>query len=234
MNITKKDQKLVDHLVQLYAQDVHTKMLTTFLDQIKSMCVNSTELTKYTHSMKWRLKEPSHLENKLKRKLIQAKSEKKIFDITRENLFSKINDLAGVRILHLHTTQINDINRVLLKLFDEYNCILMEQPFARTWDDENRDYYKSIGIRTEQSPSMYTSVHYVIEANQKTKYTCEIQVRTLMEEVWGEVNHSINYPEVVGSLPCREQIKALARVTSSCSRLVDSIYASHEDYLKQQ
>lgn len=51
-----------------------------------------------------------------------------------------------------------------------------------------------------------------------------------MEEVWGEVDHSINYPHKTESLPCREQIKALARATSSCSRLVDSIFTSFDDY----
>ena len=32
---------------------------------------------------------------------------------------------------------------------------------------------------------MYTSVHYVVSSKSRTKVTCEIQVRTLMEEVWG-------------------------------------------------
>ena len=80
---------------------------------------------------------------------------------------------------------------------------------------------------------MYTSVHYVIEANTRTKYTCEIQVRTLMEEVWGEVDHRINYPYATDSLHCLEQIKVLARVTSGCTRLVDSIFRSHEQDGKQ-
>jgi ppGpp synthetase/RelA/SpoT-type nucleotidyltranferase len=56
--------------------------------------------------------------------------------------------------------------------------------------------------------------------------TAEIQVRTLMEEVWGEVDHTMNYPYPVESLACREQLKVLARVTSSASRLVDSIFAT--------
>jgi hypothetical protein len=41
---------------------------------------------------------------------------------------------------------------------------------------------------------MYTSVHYIIGSGSQTPLTCEIQVRTLMEEVWGEVDHKINYP----------------------------------------
>ena len=60
--------------------------------------------------------------------------------------------------------------------------------------------------------------------------TAEIQVRTLMEEVWGEVDHTINYPNPIDSLACSEQLKVLARVTSSASRLVDSIFASVDDH----
>jgi putative GTP pyrophosphokinase len=81
------------------------------------------------------------------------------------------------------------------------------------------------------SPSLYTSVHYVIAPNRKTGLTCEIQVRTLAEELWGEVDHTLNYPLKSMSLACREQIKVLARVTSSCTRLVDAIFISHEDHL---
>jgi ppGpp synthetase/RelA/SpoT-type nucleotidyltranferase len=76
---------------------------------------------------------------------------------------------------------------------------------------------------------MYTSVHYVIGSASRTKVTAEIQVRTLAEEVWGEVDHSINYPHKTDSVACAEQLKVLARVTSSTSRLVDSIFLTLED-----
>jgi len=80
---------------------------------------------------------------------------------------------------------------------------------------------------------MYTSVHYVIASGSMRTVACEIQVRTLMEEVWGEVDHMINYPHQTPHLPCREQIRALARVTSSATRLVDSIFATDE-YMHEQ
>lgn len=53
-----------------------------------------------------------------------------------------------------------------------------------------------------------------------------------MEEVWGEVNHEINYPRPINSVACAEQIKALARVTSSATRLVDSVFRSYDDHVK--
>ena len=88
--------------------------------------------------------------------------------------------------------------------------ILLEGPVAKTWDDEYREYFAALNIGIESSANMYTSIHYVVQPNSRLEITCEIQVRTLMEEVWGEVDHSINYPVKSDSRSCREQIKVLA------------------------
>jgi ppGpp synthetase/RelA/SpoT-type nucleotidyltranferase len=141
-------------------------------------------------------------------------------------LLVEINDLAGVRILHLHTRQIARIDPVLRKIFDEQQYDLLEGPFARTWDDESRDFFATCGIETQKSPTMYTSVHYVIGSASRTTVTCELQVRTLMEEVWGEVDHAVNYPIPSEIAACQEELKVLARVTSSATRLVDAIFAA--------
>ena len=55
-----------------------------------------------------------------------------------------------------------------------------------------------------------------------------------MEEVWGEVDHAINYPHKTSGVPCREQIRALARQTSSATRLVDAIFATVDDIEKSK
>lgn len=191
----------------------------------------SKKLKPFIHTVKGRLKEPSHLKHKLIRKAIKAKSDGKEFDITDDNLSLKVNDLVGVRIIHLHTKQFEGINLHLKELLAEENWEIIEGPIAKTWDIEYGNYFKSIGVKIEDNPNMYTSVHYDVRAN--SKITCEIQVRTLMEEVWGEVDHSINYPDPTECFSCREQIKALARSTSSSSRLVDSIFSTHLDFINE-
>jgi putative GTP pyrophosphokinase len=183
------------------------------------------------HSYKTRVKDPEHLKDKLIRKANDAISEGEAFDYSKENLFEKINDLAGFRILHLHTTQFEEINIELQKIFTEQRWQIIEGPNARTWDDETRAYFDRIGVETSPNANMYTSVHYILKPKNSTPITCEIQVRTLMEEVWGEVDHKINYPHKSNSHSCREQIKTLARVTSGCSRLVDSIFSTYNHEL---
>ena len=227
IRITKSDRDLIRRLVSHYKEN--RGFIEVMLKQLSEAILGSPRLMAHVHSTKSRLKDPDHLEDKLFRKLKDAKAKNRRFTISEKNLLYRINDLAGFRILHLHTEQIVSIDRELRAVFDEYRFPLYETPRARTWDDESRAFFQKCGIQTVKSPTMYTSVHYVVQSNSSTKATCEIQVRTLAEELWGEVDHTMNYPHECEVMSCREQIKVLARVTSSCSRLVDSIFRSYDN-----
>lgn len=230
--INDDDEKALDHLVSHYL--TNQSLIKAFLDSlhahIAEAMIEPRSLSHLVHSIKRRMKDPSHLKDKLTRKLLEARESGKEFDINEDNLLLRINDLGGYRILHLHTRQMEEIHKALLELLDVAQCDLFEPPFANIWDDESRAYFEGVGIKTGVNPRLYSSVHYVIKPRSKMQVTYEIQVRTLADEIWGEIDHKINYPHPHGSLACREQIKALARVASSCSRLVDSIVASHRDW----
>lgn len=231
--LTKNQKKQIDQLVKHYINNRH--LFEVLLKSVETSVASSLKLrSPLIHSVKGRLKDPNHLKDKLNRKAIDGNGKGKAFAITTKNLFSKINDLAGFRIIHLHTTQFKEIDIELKNIFKEQAWVLHEGPIARSWDDETKQYFKEIGVGVSDSPNLYTSVHYIIKANSKNPITCEIQVRTLMEEVWGEVDHTINYPHKSQSSSCREQIKVLARVTSSSSRLVDSIFNTHEEFKQSQ
>lgn len=216
----------IDDLVKHFI--INEELFLRTLNSLEGYILFSKKLKPFIHTVKSRLKDPEHLKDKLIRKTIDAKEKGLDYEIDKDSLFQKINDLAAFRIIHLHTRQIEQINRHLKDILQEQRWEIIEGPEAKTWDIESTDYFKSLGFDTVSNPNMYTSIHYVVKPSPSI--TCEIQVRTLMEEVWGEVDHSINYPRKTESVSCREQIKALARSTSSCSRLVDSIFASHNDY----
>lgn len=228
--ISQQNRKLIHRLVAHY--EANQEDASKLLEILRVHISTDKALKPYIHSTKARIKDPVHLKDKLERILRNTIASGGRFNINEDNLFVKINDLAGFRILHLHTREMKHIHDGLLGLFERERYVLRERPFASTWDDESRSYFGEIGIKTRKSPSLYTSVHYVINANSLAKVTCEIQVRTLMEEVWGEVNHAMNYPHPANSVACSEQIKALARATSSATSLVDSIFRSYEDYLR--
>src|SRR5260221_9689500 len=210
--LTVAETRHLKGLVSLF--EAHATKLHVIVENLEREILTMKDLAVDIHSLRRRIKDPEHLLDKLERKAHDAKAKRQKFPITTSNLFRKINDLAGIRILHLHTEQFANINQRLLQLFHDHSYPLIEGPKARTWDDESRRYFSAIGVKTIKSPSLYTSVHYVIRAHTTVPYTCELQVRTLMEEVWGEVDHSVNYPRKTGSLACREQILALARSTS--------------------
>jgi ppGpp synthetase/RelA/SpoT-type nucleotidyltranferase len=217
----------VDELVGHYVASIG--IYRNLVEAFRATIIENAELRKLYHSARWRVKEPDHLRHKLAEKLLKSKTAEQAFTITKANLFERINDLAGARLLHLHSTEFPAINEKLLALLEENVYSIIEGPVARVWDNEYKQYYESIAVGTIDNPRMYTSVHYIVQPSAKTKRTMEIQVRTLAEELWGEVDHSINYPVQSPKRACREQIKVLARLTSSCSRLVDSIFLSHGD-----
>ena len=224
----RREERQIEELVAEYA--ANQDRVKRFLNQLLVLLRESKELSKLVHSFRSRVKAESSLRDKLSRKFIEARAAGMPISITPENLLVKINDLAGLRVLHLHPRQIKEIDGHIRSLLVEEKLDLCEEPFARTWDDEYRKFFQECGFQTQESPSLYTSVHYVVESSSRKTTTCEIQVRTLMEEVWGEVEHSINYPHRIDCLACREQLKVLARVTSSATRLVDSIFLTFEEH----
>lgn len=228
--LTKPERKAIDEMVAEYRTRLVN--LETFQGQLQALLMNPRNLlAPYVHSFKWRLKEPAHLRDKLRRKILFAKKAGKPFDINRANMFDRVNDLVGMRILHLYTRQISAIDKAIKALLDEGGLHIIEGPFARTWDTETKSFFDEVGIETRESgPSMYTSVHYIVDSNSKTRYTAELQVRTLAEELWGEVTHVIDYPTPCPSPACREQIRVLARVASSCTRVVDAIFHTYENF----
>jgi putative GTP pyrophosphokinase len=199
---------------------------------LQNRLLANPELRRLIHSLKWRAKDPSHLQEKLVRKAAHAAELGKNFTITSANLFDLIPDLAGVRLLHLHMRQIEKIHPLIMRVFQDEGYVINGEPEAKTWDFEYEQMFKALNVKVERNESLYTSVHYVVKQNSTTRRLCELQVRTLAEEVWGEISHTINYPHETDSIACKEQLKVLARFVSGCSRLVDSIVASYEDHLR--
>ncbi|SRR5260370_22213631 len=222
--LTRQAKSRIDESVKYYM--ANQSLFDGFARALMGYFQTDAKLAPYIHFIKYRLKDPQHLREKLVHKA------KKGDIIDKSRLFARITDLAGIRIIHLHTSQMKSMHQAILAVLEEQQLRLVEKPNANCWDIEYETIFKSFGIAPRPRGSMYTTVHYVIRANQKTKVTCEVQVRTLMDEVWGEVSHRVNYPTESPSSSCRNQLKVLARLTSGCTRLVDSIFESHLDASK--
>jgi putative GTP pyrophosphokinase len=180
------------------------------------------ESNQVIHSFKMRLKNRMHLEEKVIRKYRDGRV------IDENNVFDEITDLAGVRILHLFQEDFSKIDDVVRKKVDvDGDWFFSERPKAYTWDPEAAAFFQKFDLDVQQKDSAYTSVHYLVRPRERSPYCCEIQVRTLFEEIWGEVDHKINYPKQTEKLALREQIKVLSKITGAGSRLLDSINRVH-------
>lgn len=211
----KELDKLLGHYILKKDEiDLFRKQVVGFFEVLSQPNSNNLPLV---HSVKSRLKDASHLEEKIRRKWPDGV-------ITVDSLLKDINDLAGVRILHLHTAQFSEIHAAILDHIEQGYWVLGERPVAYSWDPETTTYFRNLGLKAVQRETYYTSVHYIVKPHKKTDLTCEIQVRTLFEEVWGEIDHALNYPEPTKVMGCKEQLRVLAKLASTGTRLADSIF----------
>ena len=229
--LTKNDQAVIEKCVGRFESSVH--LFENAAQAVKSACLNDPALREYIHFIKHRLKDPGRLRAKLLERALEDRQHRKHPTVNETNLFQQITDLAGVRILHLHTDQIGPMNERIRAVFREQKYRVWK-PVANIWDREAEGYFRSLGFRIVVRDTMYTSVHYDVQLNTATGVCCELQVRTLAEELWGEVSHTIHYPNPTSSIACQEQLKVLARLASGCTRLVDSIFRSREEFDRQR
>lgn len=195
--------------------------IKTFKDSVEGYLGGHPELCAgpqpKIHSTKSRLKSVDHLREKIGRKLSEGRC------INPDSLLQVVTDLAGVRILHLFQSDIESIHRVIHRKVDAGDWHFHERPKALTWDPETVPFFEGLGLDVQSRETAYTSVHYVVRPRSDSPLSCEIQVRTLFEEIWGEVDHRINYPAKTDSIAAREQLRVLSKIVGAGSRLLDSI-----------
>jgi len=214
-------------MAEFTSREVDYKML---LDQV-SIIVDGFIREKLAHSTRRRTKEPKRLVEKIVHKVTDSK--KKVVKV--EHLFSgrdKITDYAGVRILHLYKEHWIGIHRRLTKkkvlVTSGHLKITLDHKWAyvRPGDDEN-EYRKSNRFKKEEikskEESRYTSLHYIFrcEIEGKDHIYVEIQVRTVFEEGWGEIDHQRRYSS--GSNPLNE---APLRVLNYAAQTADKVASS--------
>lgn len=220
--LSSADRDRIDEAAGYFTGNRH--LFESFARSLMDYFENSPELSEFIHFIKYRIKDEASLRAKLERIVTSAGD---------QDLVSRVTDFAGVRIIHLHMDQFLSIHPLVSDILKEQKCELLEVPNAYCWDMEYEDMFNRVGVEAVHRDSMYMTVHYDIVANQRKRITCELQVRSLMEELWGEVSHRVNYPEKSPSVSCQDQLKALARLTSGCGRLVDSIFKTHHETVGQ-
>lgn len=143
------------------------------------------------HSVRWRVKDPEHLMEKIVRKTIDGANSfnSGYIGINKDNYHEIITDLVGIRALHLFKDDCLEIDSYLCGIWNT-----KEKPTYYVRDgDETKDEFEQFDVK--QHPAGYRSLHYVFESQPLNQivYT-EVQVRTIFEEGWSEIDHKIRYP----------------------------------------
>jgi|TARA_R100001509_G_scaffold72790_1_gene40587 ppGpp synthetase/RelA/SpoT-type nucleotidyltranferase len=143
------------------------------------------------HSVRWRVKEPSHVLEKIVRK--RAQGSEKYEKINVDNYKELITDLVGVRVLHLFKSDWRGIHQFITDKWKPQEQVIA---YTRKGDqDSSNENYSENGIKVEVHEHGYRSIHYIIAtAPTNNQILSEIQVRTIFEEGWSEIDHKIRYP----------------------------------------
>lgn len=142
------------------------------------------------HTVRSRIKSPEHLVEKVIRKKIQNHN----FEISIQNYKQKITDLIGIRALHLFKEDWTKIHALINETWE-----LKENPVANIREGDHEELikvYEDNGCKIRKHPHGYRSVHYLIsfEISKGVYIIMEIQVRTVFEEAWSEIDHTVRYP----------------------------------------
>ena len=178
------------------------------------------------HALKYRIKEPEHLIAKVLRCRIKSPAQ----NITLNNYEEAVSDLIGIRILHLTKSHWYKVHEILQKHYNH-----LEPPVAniRAGDPDHLiNIFKEKGCEVKVHPAGYRSVHYLIEtAPAKKKFRVEVQVRTIFEEAWGEIDHAVRYPRLTTDPLMQEFLKILNRLAGSADEMAEFVLGLKEEIL---
>lgn len=150
------------------------------------------------HTILYRIKEKKRLIEKIDEENLKAG-----FDgakITKDNFQEKTNDLLGIRLICL---RLSDIEKV-----KSYLELLAEDKILRFI--EKADYKRSFILPVDPGETIpeglvlrysgYSSIHFQVTLGELSdapdelkKLQMEFQLRTILEEAWGEIDHEYRY-----------------------------------------
>lgn len=205
-----------DNLIEIYNDyNVYRKSYENQAELIANILRSHNKV----HSVKTRVKDGDHLIEKIIRKTEdRRKKYGEKFNFTKENYKEEITDLLGIRVIHIFKEDWEEIHRFISDMWNVNEIV------ANTREGDNTKIFEELGIEVCSRLSGYRSVHYLVESyptNQKV--ISEIQVRTIFEEGYGEVDHQLRYslrgiPEVL-----EQNLMLLNRIAGSSDEMASLI-----------
>lgn len=185
---------------------------------------------KKVHSVKTRVKDPEHLIEKIIRKTPEKRQKiGRNFQFTVDNYKKEISDLIGVRAIHIFKEDWEDIHNFIMGTWK----VIEITANVREGDDTQR--FDELQIQIVSRKSGYRSVHYLTESFPTNQMViAEIQVRTIFEEGYGEIDHQLRYshdqiPEVLAL-----NLLLLNRIAGSSDEMASFINLLNRSWTKME
>lgn len=175
------------------------------IQQFSTHVQSAPSIAPHVHSVRFRLKDPLHLADKLVRKCLAKERPRNITPNTFFSAVDGVTDLGAVRILHLRRDEWRQLHDYFMAPAKLKGMSIVEK--TAHIKPGKPDEYIAAG-RFEKSEiksdveSGYTSLHYIFKSSNGLhgELLFECQVRTLFEEGWGELDHQSNYPYKANSI----------------------------------
>ncbi|GLI55279.1 GTP pyrophosphokinase [Propionigenium maris DSM 9537] len=169
------------------------------------------------HSVRRRVKKPRHLIEKIIRKGKKYSEQ----GINVENYKSIVTDLIGIRVLHLFKDDWQEIHKEITRLWETKET---PQVNIRRGDynlETLRENIKDLNCDIILREHGYRSVHYLVGVplSKDEEVLVEIQVRTVFEEAWSEIDHIIRYPYDVDNPVLTEYLAIFNRIVGSADEM---------------
>lgn len=170
------------------------------------------------HSVRWRVKSPDHLIEKIIRKRVGEGRSSKYMEITLSNYHEIVSDLIGVRALHLFKDGCLEIHDQMVEMWES-----AESPVSYIRDGDRSElfeYLEERNISAKIHPAGYRSVHYVLKTKPGLREVLvEVQVRTVFEEAWSEIDHKVRYPNFSDNKQLENVLKIFNRLAGSADEM---------------
>jgi putative GTP pyrophosphokinase len=120
--------------------------------------------------------------------------------INASNFHEHIIDLLGLRIVCLRVSDLQKVQEYLTQLQAENALLVLEGPIQKETFvlRPSKELFQERDFALQYSG--YSSIHYVVRLGPSVKppqdledTRAELQVRTILEEAWGEIDHKYRY-----------------------------------------
>lgn len=208
-----------DYITHMDAYQNHGEFIANILRSQKSI-----------HTVKSRMKEPDHLIEKIIRKIDDRRVKYgDDFQFTPDNYKDEINDLIGIRVIHIFKEQWREIHEYITSTWKVIEIT------ANVREGDNVEVFKNLNIEVRPRASGYRSVHYLVEFYPTNRRViAEIQVRTIFEEGYGEIDHRLKYSNVEIPEILKSNLLLFNRIIGSADEMASLINTLSKEWTDKE